>query len=116
MPRLFRAFPVALAVILLTPGLRAQAPAAAQPTVDDIVAKNLKAKGGAERLKSMQTMQMSGKATLQGMDVSMKIFSKRPNMTRQEVKLQDKTVVSAYDGSTAWWINLRSFPGRRRIR
>jgi outer membrane lipoprotein-sorting protein len=105
MPRLFRVLPVTLAVLLFTSGLYAQAPAVAQPTVDEIVAKNLKAKGGAEKLKGMQTMQMSGRATLQGMDVSMKIYSKRPNMTRQEVKLQDKTIVSAYDGSTAWWIN-----------
>ena len=105
MPRFFRVLPVTLAALLFTSGVHAQAPAAAQPTVDDIVAKNLKAKGGAEKLKSMQTMQMSGKATLQGMDVSMRIYSKRPNMTRQEVKLQDKTIVSAYDGSTAWWIN-----------
>ena len=107
MPRISRVLSVILALVLFAPGLLyAQAPAAAaQPTVDDIIAKNIKAKGGLEKLKSMQTMQMTGKATLQGMDVSMKIYSKRPNMTRQEVTLQDKTIVSAYDGTTAWWVN-----------
>ena len=106
MPRVFRV-PVLLAFVLSVSGLAypqaTTAPAA--PTVDEIIAKNIKAKGGADKIKGMQTMQMSGKATLQGMDVSMKIYSKRPNMTRQEVTLQDKTIVSAYDGATAWWIN-----------
>jgi outer membrane lipoprotein-sorting protein len=108
MARVFRLFPVLFAFVLSTAGLvyaQAQAAAPASPTVDEIVAKNIKAKGGADKIKSMQTMQMSGTATLQGMDVSMKIYSKRPNMTRQEVKLQEKTIVSGYDGTTAWWIN-----------
>src|SRR5512141_2866972 len=101
MARVFRLFPVLFAFVLSTAGLayaQAQAAAPASPTVDEIVAKNIKAKGGADKIKSMQTMQMSGTATLQGMDVSMKIYSKRPNMTRQEVKLQEKTIVSGYDG------------------
>ena len=93
---------IVLALALAAPGfLRAQA----QPTVDDIVAKNLKAKGGAEKLKSMQSMQMSGTATVQGMEVAMTIYSKRPNMMRQDLKVQDKAIVQAFDGTTVWMVN-----------
>jgi len=102
MRRISRLFLVIVALLVAAPGF---ARAQAQPTVDEIVAKNLKAKGGVEKLKSMQTMQMTGKATLQGMDVAMKIYSKRPNMVRQEMTLQDKTIVQSSDGTTAWMIN-----------
>lgn len=107
MPRVFRVLPVLIAFVISAAGpLHAQAPAAAAtPTVDEIIAKNTQAKGGADKLKGMQTMQMSGKATVQGMEVSMMVYSKRPNMTRQEVKIQDKTIVSAFDGTTAWAVN-----------
>jgi outer membrane lipoprotein-sorting protein len=84
--------------------LSAAAAAHAQ-TVDEIVAKNLQAKGGAEKWKAVNSVKMTGKITLQGMDLPLTVYAKRPNYNRQEIVLQDKQLVQAFDGTTAWQIN-----------
>ena len=78
---------------------------AAAPSLDALVAKNLQAKGGEAKLKAVQSMKMLGKVTIQGMDLSMLITTKRPNMMRQEMQFQDKKIVQGFDGTTAWMIN-----------
>jgi outer membrane lipoprotein-sorting protein len=101
----------ALCAALSVPAVSAQtaqpapAPAAAAPSLDAIVAKNIQAKGGEAKLKGVQSMRMAGKVTIQGMDLSMLITTKRPNMMRQEMQFQDKKIVQGYDGTTAWMIN-----------
>jgi outer membrane lipoprotein-sorting protein len=87
------------------PAQPAPAPAAAAPSLEAIVAKNLQAKGGEAKLKAVQSMRMAGKVTIQGMDLSMLITTKRPNMMRQEMQFQDKKIVQGFDGTTAWMIN-----------
>lgn len=84
--------------------LSAAAAAHAQ-TVDEIVAKNLQAKGGAEKWKAVNTVKMTGKITMQGMDLPLTVYAKRPNYNRQEIVLQDKQLVQAFDGTTAWLLN-----------
>src|SRR5688572_21532346 len=81
------------------------AAAAHAQTVDEIVAKNLQAKGGAEKWKSVDSVKMTGKVTLQGMELPLTVYAKRPNYNRQEIMLQDKQLVQAFDGTTAWYIN-----------
>jgi outer membrane lipoprotein-sorting protein len=83
----------------------AQAPAAATPSVDALIAKNLQAKGGEAKLKSVQSMKMSGKVTIHGMEVPMTIMTRRPNLMRQEMQIQDKRLVQGFDGEKAWMIN-----------
>lgn len=75
------------------------------PTVDDLIAKNLKARGGEEKLRSLNSMRITGKVTLQGMELPMTVTAKRPHFMRQEMQIQDKKVVTAYDGEKAWMIN-----------
>jgi outer membrane lipoprotein-sorting protein len=77
----------------------------ALPTVDTLVAKNLQAKGGEAKLKAIQTMRMSGRVSIQGMELPMTIAAKRPNLMRQEMQIQDKRIVTAFDGQKAWMIN-----------
>jgi outer membrane lipoprotein-sorting protein len=84
--------------------LSAAAAAGAQ-TVDEIVAKNLQAKGGAEKWKSVNSVKMTGRITLQGAELPLTVYAKRPNLNRQEIMLQDKRVVQAFDGTSAWVIN-----------
>ncbi|MGH9314952.1 MAG: hypothetical protein ACRD09_07540 [Vicinamibacterales bacterium] len=99
----------ALCAALSAPAVSAQpaaaAPSAAAPSIDAIVAKNLQAKGGEAKLKAVQSMRMSGRVTIQGMDLNMSIMTKRPNMMRQEMQFQDKKVVMGFDGTTVWTIN-----------
>jgi outer membrane lipoprotein-sorting protein len=98
----------ALGAVLSAPAASAQ-PAAAAPTaapsLDSIVAKNIEAKGGEAKLKAVQSMRMTGRVTIQGMDMNMSIMTKRPNLMRHEMVLQGRKIVQAFDGTTAWSIN-----------
>lgn len=74
-------------------------------TVDELVAKNLQARGGEAKLKAITTMRLNGKVSVQGMELPMVVAAKRPNLMRQEMTIQDKRIVTAFDGTTAWMIN-----------
>ena len=82
--------------------------AAHAQTVDEIVAKNLQAKGGAEKWQAVSSVKMSGKLMAQGQEMPLTVYAKRPNFNRQEVTLPDGAVVQAFDGTTAWMINPRT--------
>jgi outer membrane lipoprotein-sorting protein len=75
------------------------------PSVDELVAKHLAARGGLEKLQSVSTMRLQGTMQIQGMDMPLTVLSKRPNKMRQEMTMQGQTVVQAYDGQTVWAIN-----------
>ena len=79
-------------------------PVAAQ-SVDDLIAKNLQARGGEAKLRALKSMRITGKVSVQGMELPMIVTAKRPNMMRQEMQVQDKKVVTAFDGDKAWMIN-----------
>jgi outer membrane lipoprotein-sorting protein len=75
-------------------------------SVDEIVAKNIQAKGGAEKWKSVSSVKMTGTITMQGTDMPLIVYAKRPNLTRQEITLPaDRRLVQAFDGTTGWMIN-----------
>ena len=71
-------------------------------TVDEIVAKNLAAKGGAEKLKAIQTMRLTGTISARDMTAPFTISSKRPNLARQETEMQGVSMVRGFDGTTPW--------------
>ncbi|MFZ5517121.1 MAG: LolA family protein [Candidatus Zhuqueibacterota bacterium] len=77
----------------------------AQETVDDIIKKNIEARGGYDKLKAVNTVKMTGKQMMQGMEIPFTIIQKRPNCIRLEVSLQGQTMVQVFDGQNAWWIN-----------
>lgn len=79
-------------------------PAAAQ-TADELIAKNLQAKGGLEKIRAVQTIKQTSRMNIQGMEGRVTIYTKRPNMTRQEMNVGGQMIVNAYDGVTAWTIN-----------
>jgi len=87
----------------------AQAPAAL-PTVDEIVAKHLATKGGAEKWKTIRTQKMTGVALAQGFELPMTVYARRPNQSRQELTVEipgqpAMTIVNLFDGTKAWMIN-----------
>jgi outer membrane lipoprotein-sorting protein len=85
-----------------------QASARQNPSVDDIIAKNMQAKGGLEKMRAVQTLKQTSKMTLPGgIEGTLTMYGKRPNMTRQELTLTaiGMTVINAFDGQTAWSVN-----------
>ena len=98
--RLMAGFLVAL---LGTPAF-AQAPAAT-PTVDEIVAKALTARGGLDKLRGVNTMKMVGKVTMQGREFPLTVIAKRPNLMRQDMTIDGAHVTSAFDGTKVWVVN-----------
>lgn len=82
-------------------------------TVDELVAKNIEAKGGAEALRSLQSLRLSGKLLVnQGQIEALSVQTKKsPGEVRNEVSLQGMTQVEAYDGKEGWRIS--PFRGRK---
>ena len=78
---------------------------AAAQTVDELLAKNVQAKGGMEKLRSIQTVKQTGRLNIQGMEGKQVVYAKRPNLLRQELTIAGSLVVMAFDGQTPWMIN-----------
>jgi len=97
-----RRHPAIAFAVLLVAALARPASAQTALTADEVVAKNIAAKGGLERIQSVKSMKQTGKLTLQGMETTLVIFGKRPNMIRQEMIVSGQTNVNAFDGTTAW--------------
>ena len=72
-------------------------------TVDELVNKNIQAHGGADKLKAIKSVKMSGKMSMQGgMEAPFVFEKKRPDKLRIEFIVQGITGIQAYDGATAW--------------
>ncbi len=99
-----RLFPIAsLAACAL---LLAAAPEETTLTADQIVQKHVAALGGAAKLNAIQTLVVTGKASILGQtDAPLTILVKRPNLMRLEMTFQGQKIVQAFDGVTAWTIN-----------
>ena len=89
--------------------------AAQTPTADELVARNVAARGGEEKLKSVESVRMSGTVSAQGMEMPLTLVLKRPNLVKQEMTVQNARVVQAYDGQKAWAINPMLGPGPQVI-
>src|SRR5689334_15792805 len=95
---------LALGVICTTTFLAAQ-------TADELVAKNLEAKGGVEKIKAIKTIKYSGKYQQGSFTAQVSEEAKAPNNIREMFTVQGMTQIQAYDGKTGWQIS--PFQGRR---
>jgi hypothetical protein len=74
-------------------------------TADDLVGKNIQAKGGMDKIKAIKSVRLTGKFDLGGGFIARASQENvRPNLVRQNFTLQGMTAVQAYDGSTGWQI------------
>lgn len=89
---------VTVVAVLFAPALLAQ-------TVDELIAKNVQARGGMDKIKSVQTLRSTGTMTMgPGMEAPGLMIQKRPDMARLEFTVQGLTAIQAYDGKDAWQI------------
>ncbi len=77
---------------------------ASAQTVDEIIAKNVEARGGMENIKAVKSLKMTGKMMAQGQEMPFGIEMERPGKVRVEFTLQGKTAIQAYDGQTGWMV------------
>ena len=81
-------------------------------TADELVAKNLAAKGGLDKIKAIKTLRQSGRFDDgSGFTADVGQEAKAPNQIRETFSLQGMTAIQAYDGSAGWQIN--PFQGRK---
>ena len=80
-------------------------------TADELVAKNIQAKGGLEKIKGIQTLRMKGTLNQGGFTAQVGQEARRPNMLRATFTVQGMTAIQAYDGQTGWQIS--PFQGRK---
>lgn len=99
------AAPAAVHAADAQPAANAPAAAAKQPTVDELIARNLEAHGGLGKMKAVQSVRMTGKMTMgQGMEAPMTLELKRPKNMRMEFTFQGMTGIQAYDGKDGWQV------------
>jgi hypothetical protein len=100
-----------ISAALIAPAAFAQEQKA--PTLDELVTKNIEAKGGAEALRALQSLRYSGKMLVNEGQVQLAYneIKKRPGEVRTEAALQGMTAVQAYDGKEGWKIS--PFQGRK---
>src|SRR5213078_1968920 len=85
-----------------------------EPTVDELVAKNIEAKGGATALHDLQSLRLTGKLLVQfGAQIELAYLQikTRPGEVRTEASLQGMTQIEAYDGKEGWTVS--PFFGRK---
>src|SRR5437016_8003472 len=105
-----------LVIVLISGALIAPAEFAQDkngPTADELVAKNIEAKGGASALHDLQSLRLSGKMLVQQGQIQLAYLEtkKRPDEIRTEASLQGMTQIEAYNGKEGWKVS--PFFGRK---
>lgn len=88
--------------IAVAAGLLLGAAATAAQTAGELVEKNIRARGGLEKIKSVQSMRMTGTMALGDEAAPTVLEFKRPGRVRWEFTLDGQTAIQAYDGTTGW--------------
>jgi hypothetical protein len=85
--------------------------AASGQTVDEVIAKNIQAHGGLDKLKSVRSIRTSAKFSQGSFRAEFRQETKRADKVREEFIIQGLAQVQAYDGKTGWQIS--PFGGRK---
>ncbi len=83
---------------------------ASAQTADEIIAKNLAARGGIEKLRTIRSMVMTDSvSTPDGRGTPLRVYLLRPSQLREELSMGQGRSIKAYDGRSGWIQN----PGPR---
>ena len=86
-------------------------------TADEIVEKYLETIGGKEKLSSIKSLKMLGKAKQGGMEFPFTNIMVAPNKMMQSINFQGKEIViSAFDGNEMWKTNFMNMkPEKKQV-
>jgi hypothetical protein len=100
-------------VVLVLLGLAGVSAHAA--SVDELIAKNVAARGGADKIAAIKSLKFEGQLRYSGrfgtLDLGYLQYRKAPDAVRTEASVQGLTQVTAWDGKDAWRIS--PFQGRK---
>jgi outer membrane lipoprotein-sorting protein len=83
----------------------ALAPVVTAQTADDLVAKVLAARGGADKIEAIQRQKITGKISFgPGADGPFEVEFERPGKMHMEITVNGQTMVRVYDGKSAGWV------------
>jgi outer membrane lipoprotein-sorting protein len=96
-------------VLCVLSGVLALAGLTSAETLEEILAKNLEARGGEDAILAVQSTRSTGTMRIGGsaagaLEVPFTAEFKRPNKVRIEFTMQGMTAVQAYDGEVGWAI------------
>jgi hypothetical protein len=82
-------------------------------SADEIIANNVAARGGAEQLHALRSLERKGRLVVPGTSLVMTVreLRARPGEFRQEYTLQGLTQIAAWDGREGW--RVQPFEGRK---
>jgi hypothetical protein len=80
-------------------------------TADEIIAKNLQARGGLEKIKAVKSIRATGTLSAGSFRAKFVQDNLRPNHVREEVIIQGMSQIDAYDGKIGWRVS--PFGGRK---
>jgi outer membrane lipoprotein-sorting protein len=96
----------AIALVLTVFAATLALPAKPPATVEEIVARHVAARGGLEKIRSIQTLRQRGRAHAGASREALVMREiKRPGKTRFEFTVQGVTSVFASDGKTGWKVS-----------
>jgi hypothetical protein len=101
----------AFGLCVFAAGLLCCLPGAGAQTVDEVIAKNIQARGGMEKLKTVRSLRTTAKLTQGPFRAEFRQENKRADKVREELIVQGMAQVQAYDGKTGWQIS--PFGGRK---
>jgi len=84
-------------------------------TADELIAKNIEAHGGLDKMRAIQSLKLEGRLQISGEGFSVELgyaqLQKRGGKYRNEAALQGLTAITAWDGKDAWQV--QPFQGRK---
>ena len=83
----------------------------AAQSADELIARNIAARGGLESIKAITSVRISGKLETQGTVLQYAADTKPDSIVRESLTLQGMDQIHVFDGSEAWQID--PFAGRR---
>src|SRR5262245_19408200 len=99
-------------LIALCAALAAFSTSVSAMTAEELVAKNLEARGGAGKLAALRSLHLVGKVRIGGAsEAKTESWAVAPDGFRSEFSLQGMTAIQAWDGKQGW--SIQPFGGRR---
>jgi outer membrane lipoprotein-sorting protein len=76
-------------------------------TAQDVLKKMIEANGGEKVMAAVKDSTMTGTMEMiqMGMNGSITMYQKEPNMMRMDIEVMGMLITQAYDGEKGWWVN-----------